>query len=54
MDIDMEAFGKVIGMFMAYAVSFLGLVLAYFSYKKRGPRTDDFEEHEAAVKKEAE
>jgi hypothetical protein len=37
MKIDPETGGKIIGMLMAYFVSFLGLLLAYYSYKKRGP-----------------
>ncbi len=37
MKIDPETGGKVIGMVMAYFVSFLGLLLAYYSYRKRGP-----------------
>jgi len=37
MKIDPETGGKIIGMFMAYVVSFLGLLLAYYNYKKRGP-----------------
>ena len=37
MDIDPETGGKIIGMLMAYFASFLGLLLAYYSYKKRGP-----------------
>jgi len=30
-----ETGGKIIGMLMAYFVSFLGLLLAYYNYKKR-------------------
>lgn len=30
----------VIGMTIAYVASFLGLLLAYFSYKKREQKTD--------------
>lgn len=37
MTIDPETGGKIIGMVMAYGVSFLGLLLAYYNYKKRGP-----------------
>jgi len=37
MKIDPGTGGKIIGMLMAYFVSFLGLLLAYYSYKKRGP-----------------
>jgi hypothetical protein len=37
MKIDPETGGKIIGMLMAYFVSFLGLLLAYYNYKKRGP-----------------
>jgi prepilin signal peptidase PulO-like enzyme (type II secretory pathway) len=29
------AFGKIIGMLMAYSVSALGLLLAYYNYRKR-------------------
>jgi len=32
---DTEALGKILGMAMAYGVSFLGLVLAYYNYRKR-------------------
>jgi hypothetical protein len=39
MKIDPETGGKIIGMVMAYCVSFLGLLLAYYNYKKRGPHT---------------
>jgi hypothetical protein len=39
MAVDTEATGKIIGMVMAYFVSFLGLLLAYYNYKKRGPRS---------------
>ena len=38
MSIDPETGGKIIGMVMAYGVSFLGLLLAYYNYKKRGPQ----------------
>jgi len=41
MKIDPETGGKIIGMAMAYCVSFLGLLLAYYNYKKRGPHTRD-------------
>jgi len=41
MKIDPETGGKIIGMLLAYAVSFLGLLLAYYNYKKRGPRAPD-------------
>lgn len=34
MDVD-AAVGKIIGMVMAYAVSFLGLLLAYYNHRKR-------------------
>jgi len=37
MKIDPEVGGKIIGMVMAYFASFLGLLLAYYNYKKRGP-----------------
>ena len=37
MQIDPETGGKIIGMLMAYFASFLGLLLAYYNYKKRGP-----------------
>jgi len=37
MEINSETGGKIIGMAMAYFVSFLGLILAYYNYKKRGP-----------------
>ena len=37
MPIDPQTGGKIIGMFMAYFASFLGLLLAYYNYKKRGP-----------------
>ena len=37
MEKDPEAIGKILGMLMAYFVSFLGLLLAYYNYKKRGP-----------------
>ncbi len=37
MNIDSETGGKILGMLMAYFVSFLGLLLAYYNYKKRGP-----------------
>ena len=37
MKIDPETGGKILGMLMAYFVSFLGLILAYYNYKKRGP-----------------
>ena len=40
MDIDPETGGKILGMVMAYFVSFLGLLLAYYNYKKRGPGVD--------------
>ena len=52
MEIDMEALGKVIGMLMAYVVSFLGLILAYYNYKKRGPRTKDLEEEGPRLEQE--
>lgn len=39
MTIDPETSGKIIGMLMAYFASFLGLLLAYYNYKKRGPHT---------------
>ncbi|HUV40701.1 MAG TPA: hypothetical protein VMW23_02805 [Sedimentisphaerales bacterium] len=35
MKIDAETGGKIIGMLMAYFVSFLGLLLAYYNYRKR-------------------
>jgi hypothetical protein len=38
MTIDPDTGGKIIGMVMAYCVSFLGLLLAYYNYKKRGPQ----------------
>lgn len=34
MDVD-AAIGKILGMVMAYAVSFLGLLLAYYNHRKR-------------------
>jgi hypothetical protein len=34
MDVD-AAIGRIIGMVMAYAVSFLGLLLAYYNHRKR-------------------
>lgn len=34
MDVD-AAVGKILGMVMAYAVSFLGLLLAYYNHRKR-------------------
>ena len=37
MTIDPETGGKILGMVMAYCVSFLGLLLAYYNYRKRGP-----------------
>ena len=37
MDVD-AAVGKIIGMVMAYAVSFLGLLLAYYNHRKRAGR----------------
>lgn len=37
MEIDSETGGKILGMLMAYFASFLGLLLAYYNYKKRGP-----------------
>jgi hypothetical protein len=37
MKIDPETAGKILGMLMAYFASFLGLLLAYYNYKKRGP-----------------
>ncbi|UCC64150.1 MAG: hypothetical protein JSU70_01595 [Phycisphaerales bacterium] len=40
MNIDPETGGKILGMVMAYFASFLGLLLAYYNYKKRGPRAD--------------
>ena len=39
MAIDAETGGKIIGMAMAYCVSFLGLLLAYYNYRKRGPHS---------------
>ncbi len=35
-----QALATVIGMTIAYAASFLGLVLAYHAYKKHRKRTD--------------
>lgn len=32
---DNEALGKILGMAMAYGVSFFGLLLAYYNYRKR-------------------
>jgi sterol desaturase/sphingolipid hydroxylase (fatty acid hydroxylase superfamily) len=32
---DIEALGKILGMAMAYGISFMGLVLAYYNYRKR-------------------
>ncbi len=40
MKIDAETGGKIIGMAMAYGVSFLGLLLAWYNYRKRGPHVD--------------
>ena len=37
MKIDPETGGKILGMAMAYFASFLGLLLAYYNYRKRGP-----------------
>ena len=41
MTIDPETGGKILGMLMAYFVSFLGLLLAYYNYRKRGPHARD-------------
>jgi hypothetical protein len=41
MKIDPETSGKILGMLMAYFVSFLGLLLAYYNYRKRGPHARD-------------
>ena len=41
MNIDPETGGKILGMVMAYFASFLGLLLAYYNYRKRGPRAED-------------
>jgi hypothetical protein len=41
MTIDPDTGGKIIGMVMAYGVSFLGLLLAYYNYRKRGPHARD-------------
>ncbi len=46
MTIDPDTGGKIIGMVMAYCVSFLGLLLAYYNYKKRGPQTRQDQDHE--------
>lgn len=35
-----ESMGKIIGMAMAYAVSTLGLLLAYYNYRKRIVKAD--------------
>ena len=35
-----ESMGKIIGMAMAYAVSTLGLLLAYYNYRKRTVKAD--------------
>jgi Kef-type K+ transport system membrane component KefB len=35
MEISPEATGKILGMVMAYGVSSLGLLLAYYNYRKR-------------------
>lgn len=35
------AAGKILGMIMAYAVSTLGLVLAYYNYRKRVVKADE-------------
>jgi len=50
------AAGKILGMLMAYGVSFLGLLLAYFNYRKRvvkgeggAPPTPGHEEPAAAA-----
>jgi len=45
MKIDPETGGKIIGMMMAYCVSFLGLLLAYYNYRKRGPHARQGREH---------
>ena len=41
MAVDANTGGKIIGMAMAYFVSFLGLLLAYYNYRKRGRRAPD-------------
>jgi hypothetical protein len=46
MTIDPDTGGKIIGMVMAYCVSFLGLLLAYYNYKKRGPHTRQGQDNE--------
>lgn len=40
MDISPAA-GKILGMLMAYAVSTLGLLLAYYNYRKRVIKADE-------------
>lgn len=35
------AAGKILGMLMAYAVSSLGLILAYYNYRKRVIKADE-------------
>jgi len=35
-----ESFGKILGMAMAYGVSSLGLLLAYYNYRKRIVKAD--------------
>ncbi len=40
MNISPEATGKIMGMLMAYAVSSLGLLLAYINYRKRVIRAE--------------
>jgi len=35
------AAGKILGMLMAYAVSTLGLILAYYNYRKRVIKADE-------------
>jgi hypothetical protein len=39
MNVD-PAIGKILGMLMAYAVSALGLLLAYYNYRKRVVKAD--------------
>lgn len=53
MDVD-AAVGKIIGMVMAYAVSFLGLLLAYYSHRKRAGKGSPSVEVPHAVEHRAE
>ena len=42
MSVD-PAVGKILGMVMAYVVSFLGLLLAYYNHRKRAGRAPSLE-----------